>query len=43
MLVPWNNEEYDYLVQNIEQLVNSLDADVVVIDTLVAGQGDANC
>jgi hypothetical protein len=27
-LVPWTNEEYLHLVQEIEQVINSLDADV---------------
>src|SRR6266404_5063328 len=34
ILVPWDNEEYLRIVQEVEQLVNSLDADAIVIDTL---------
>ena len=36
VLMPWDNEEYLRIVQEVEQLVNSLGADAVVIDTLFA-------
>jgi len=36
VLTQWNNEEYLRIVQEVEQLVNSLDADAVVIDKLFA-------
>ena len=41
MLVPWTNEEYLRLVQEVEQIVNSLEADTVVIDTLFLPAVDA--
>lgn len=41
VLVPWNNEEYGHLVQEIEQIINSLDADAVIIDILFSPAVDA--
>lgn len=40
-LVPWTNEEYQHLVQEIEQIIISLDADAVVIDILFSPAVDA--
>ena len=40
-LVPWNDEEYWHLVQEIERIIDSLDADVVVIDILFSPAVDA--
>ena len=40
-LVPWTNEEYRCLAQEIEQIINSLDADAVIIDTLFSAAIDA--
>ena len=41
VLMPWTNEEYQCLVQEIEQIINSLDADAVIIDTLFSAAIDA--
>ena len=40
-LVPWTDEEYQHLVQEIEQIINSVDADAVVIDILFSPAVDA--
>jgi len=40
-LVPWDDEEYGRLVQEIEQIINALDADAVVIDILFSPAVDA--
>jgi len=41
VIVPWTNEEYLCLVQAIEPIINSLDADAVIIDTLFSAAIDA--
>ena len=41
LLVPWDNEEYLGVVREVEQLINSLEADAVVIDTLFTPAIDA--
>ena len=41
VLVPWTDEEYLRLIQEVEQIVNSLEADTVVIDTLFSPAVDA--
>ena len=39
--MPWDNEEYLVVVREVEQLINSVDADAVVIDTLFTPAVDA--
>ena len=41
LLVPWDNEEYVGIVREVERLINSVDANAVVIDTLFTPAIDA--